>query len=166
MRIIPVWQVNTPLLSLYDLIWIWYLFLPVLHISGCYSYLFSYFLLIFTDISKVSFNFRRIIPRCGSSHSSPQQPWNDSDLFVTTLPWESTSISPYLFDLWPPLCAAQTANCCRGSGGSLAAWLPLPSSRLGEGGCLSVRSFKASVDSHTPPQSSLKNTHCHTLPHS
>lgn len=50
---------------------------------------------------------------------------------------------------------------------SLAARLPLPSSRRGRvvGGCLSIRSFNSKVNSHTPPPSSPKNTHRHTRSH-
>lgn len=82
-----------------------------------------------------------------------------------------------LFDLWPPLCASQTANCCSGNGCRSHTGppppLPLhpvmtlpPSSRHGREG-LSIKSFNTKVNSHTPPLYTQTSTYTlsHTCSH-
>lgn len=81
-----------------------------------------------------------------------------------TLPWESTSTSWHLFDLWPSLCATQTANWCGGGGGSpcclMAALAPLKRHGWVVGGSLE-QVFQVHVDSHTPPPRRRTNIQRH-----
>lgn len=87
---------------------------------------------------------------------------------LTALPWESTSISLHLFDLWPLLCPSQTANCCGLRDRSpLTAPSPLPSRRCPgeEGGWVSLTQSSHLVAKSIPmlpPTHTHAHTHTHT----
>lgn len=84
-----------------------------------------------------------------------------------TLPWESTSTSWHLFDLWPSLCATQTANWCGGGGSGSSCCLMAALAPLKRHGWVVVggsleQVFQVHVDSHTPPPRRRNNIQRHT----